>query len=127
MTTTPEPIKLHHFPAHTLTDGHCGYVLHSDHVAARAADKAEIERLQKNCTRWRRVADHHVNVTERFQARAEKAEARIAELEAGHTLWISFNEGVVWNVGQTQKDVEIGAEIVRQYREVPNSATQPPR
>lgn len=39
-------ITRHYFPAHALTDGHCGFVLHSDHVAARAADKAEIERLR---------------------------------------------------------------------------------
>jgi len=49
------------------------YMLHSDHVAARAADKAEIERL--------RLSEWH------WQQQAEKAEARIAELEKDAERW----------------------------------------
>jgi len=41
-----------------------------------------------------------------------------ASQPASHTLWVSFKEGVVWNIGRTREDVETGAEIVRLYREV---------
>lgn len=55
-----------------LPDDEGVFVLYSDHVAARAADKAEIERLTNICKLWE----------QRYESTISVAEARIAELEA---------------------------------------------
>jgi len=52
--------------------GDGGYVTYSDHIAARAADNAEIDRLTNICKLWE----------QRYESTISVAEARIAELEA---------------------------------------------
>jgi len=89
-----EQIKLHHFATGALRPS--AYVTHSDHLAAleaaRAADKSEIERLRGIVDAlpadWRTDSSletwfpYTAEAFQLWRARAEKAEARIVELEA---------------------------------------------